>query len=162
MKANKAEVEKRVKEVLDLILAGAEHWDVVQYSAENNWGVRSRQLRKYVARAYQHITETIEKDRDKLISRHIAQRRNLYARALNMGDLRTALAVAKDESELLGLYPATNHDVKVAGTIEHTERREFWINLREALKHVPDAYDAVDKILAERITSNEQATDDQH
>jgi hypothetical protein len=44
--------------------------------------------------------------RKKLLRRHLAQRRTLYARAVNNGELRTALAVARDEAELLGLYPA--------------------------------------------------------
>jgi hypothetical protein len=104
MKATKAEITKRVKEVLDLIVAGAEPYEIVQYSSENGWGVGERQIRKYVTKAYEAIAAATEKDRERLINRHIAQRRNLYARALNLGDLRTALAAAKDEAELLDLY----------------------------------------------------------
>jgi hypothetical protein len=44
--------------------------------------------------------------RDQLIRRHLAQRRNLYAKAVLAGDLRTALACVQDEAKLEGLYPS--------------------------------------------------------
>jgi hypothetical protein len=105
MKATKAQVRERVEEVLRIRLDGAEFHDVVQYASEKEWGVGERQLWNYVRASDQLLAERVERDRDKLFNRHVAQRRSLFARALNAADYRTALAVAKDEAELHGLYP---------------------------------------------------------
>ena len=37
--------------------------------------------------------------------RHLAQRRNLYAKAVSAGDVRTALAVLDSEAKMLRLFP---------------------------------------------------------
>jgi hypothetical protein len=105
MKAEKAEISRRIEEVLRIIVDGAEHHDIVQYASEKGWGVGERQLRNYAARANELLARRMERDRDKLLARHISQRRNLYARAVNAADYRTALAVAKDEAALEALYP---------------------------------------------------------
>jgi hypothetical protein len=104
MKATKAEVAKRVEEILQIRLSGAEFADIRQYAAENGWNVSDRQLRRYVQDSDTLMAEGFERDRDKLFVRHVAQRRALYARTMQIGDYRTALAVAKDEAELQGLY----------------------------------------------------------
>jgi hypothetical protein len=141
-KGTRAEIEKRVKEVLDLILAGAEIYDILQFAAENEWNVKERQLRTYVSRAYDAIAAAAEKDRDRLLHRHLAQRRNLYARALNMGDLRTALAIAKDEATLLNLYPAEKREYLVDSGDKKspfvTEVRELVVTTREEVKMVQE------------------------
>jgi hypothetical protein len=59
------------------------------------------------------ILRSHERSRKKLLRRHLAQRRNLFAKAVISGDYRTALAVARDEAELQGLYPPKG--VAVAG-----------------------------------------------
>ena len=99
MKSTKAEIAQRVEEVLRIRLDGAEFHDIVQYASEKAWKVGERQLRNYMAATDDLLAARLEKDRDKLLARHIAQRRSLYARALNAADYRTALAVAKDEAE---------------------------------------------------------------
>ncbi len=121
MKATKAEIAGRVEEVLRIRLDGAQFHDIVQYGAEKQWGVGERQLWKYVAASDRLLTKRLENDRDKLFARHVAQRRALYARAVNASDYRTALAVVKDEAELEGLYPSTKHEVtgKNGGPIRH-------------------------------------------
>src|SRR5262249_36174802 len=58
----------------------------------------------YVRASDELLVGRLEKDRDKLLARHVAQRRALYARAVHAADYRTALAVARDEAELQGLY----------------------------------------------------------
>src|SRR5438128_1153910 len=94
----------RVQEVLQLRLNGAEFYDLQVHAQEHEWNVSDRTLWRYVAAADRLIGQSLEDDRDKLIRRHVAQRRSLYARALNDGDLRTALAIVKDEAEIQGLY----------------------------------------------------------
>jgi hypothetical protein len=105
MKSDKTTVRQRVEEVLQLRLVGAEFADVRQHASAAEWNVSTRQLRRYIAHGDKILAATLEKDRDKLINRHIAQRRALYARAMSVSDYGTARAVLKDEAELLGLYP---------------------------------------------------------
>src|SRR5205807_2639399 len=127
MKSSKLEVQKRVDEILTIRLQGAEWADIREYAAdpERAWGVSDTQLRRYIAAGDKLLADTLEKDRGKLVNRHHAQRRALYARAVNVGDLRTALAIVKDEAELLGLYPTGKDqhtkDVPLVTTIEVRE-----------------------------------------
>lgn len=104
MKATQTQVEQRVAEVLALRLAGADFPDILQYAAVKQWNVKERQLWNYVEKADERLAETTERDRGKLLRLHLAQRRLLYAKALESGDWRGALAIKKDEAQLLGLY----------------------------------------------------------
>jgi hypothetical protein len=116
-KQTKAVVVRRVEEVLRIILDGAEFWDVREYAREmeaqegSAWHLADGekplsdgQLRRYVTRAHKLIAESNRASRGKLLRRHLAQRRNLYAKAVSQGDVKAALAVLKDEADLLGLY----------------------------------------------------------
>jgi hypothetical protein len=151
MKSNKAEIEKRVKEILDLILAGAEFWEICQYASENAWNVGERQVRRYVAQAYDSVAAEIEKDRGRLINRHLAQRRSLYARCLNTGDYRTALAVLKDEAELQAMYPAT--ELKHSGGL----KVEHGGHISAESLNDPEAADLAHRLL-ERLAAGQTGT----
>jgi hypothetical protein len=104
MKATNATVIQRVEEVLKIRLLGAEFHDIREYAVEKQWNVSDTQLRRYIEKSDELLLDYIEKRRDRLMARHLAQRRALYARAMETGDLRTALAVVKDEAELQALY----------------------------------------------------------
>jgi hypothetical protein len=131
-RANDAELAQRVEEVLHLRLNGALLYDLQAHAKEKGWDVSDRQLFRYSAAADKQLVAALENDREKLLRRHRAQRHGLYARALSEGDYRTALAVLKDEAELLALYPAKRLEMtgKEGGPIEHehkltdTERAE--------------------------------------
>jgi hypothetical protein len=118
-RATPATIQRRVQAVLQIRLDGAEGWDVRQYVAEKQaageapWTVdeggkqlSERQIRRYVEQADALIAESCRTSRKRALRRHMAQRRNLYARAVQAGDLRTALAVLTDLAKLQGLYPA--------------------------------------------------------
>jgi hypothetical protein len=117
-------VRARVDDVLRILLDGAQPWDVVSYVSEKEaageppWTVPPggnplcrRTVRRYCARAEKLIADSFGTDRDQLIREHVAKRRTLYARAVAKGDERAALACARDEAELLALYPAARHEV---------------------------------------------------
>jgi len=104
-KADNATIAQRIEEVLRIRLDGAQMHDIVQYAAEKQWGVSERQLWNYVQRADALLVERMDKDRDKVIARHLSQRQALYARAVNAADLRTALSVLDSEAKLRGLFP---------------------------------------------------------
>src|SRR5262245_5408513 len=115
-KASKATVQARVEDILRVLLDGAQPWDVRQYVSEKEtageepWKLAEgqrplseRQLRRYVVRAEKLLAESCRTSRKKLLRRHLAQRRALFARAVNQGDVRAALAVADSEAKLLDL-----------------------------------------------------------
>jgi hypothetical protein len=117
MKATKAIVQLRVDEILAIRLDGAEFWDVREYAREKEqedgspWKLDEGQkplcdgqLWRYIARADKMIGESCRASRKKLLRRHLAQRRSLYAKSVSSGDFRAALACLRDEAELQGLY----------------------------------------------------------
>jgi hypothetical protein len=117
-KADPALVARRIDDVLRIRLDGAEWWDVRDFVREKEkeegsaWFVpedgaplSDAQVRRYQLRADRLVQSSHERSRKKLLRRHLAQRRALYAKATTSGELRTALAVLQDEAQLLGLYP---------------------------------------------------------
>lgn len=103
-KSSEAEVAQRVQAVITIRLEGALIWDVRNYAEAQGWGVSDSMLFKYIARADLLIAEAIKEDRETLIRKHIAKRRFLYGRAVTSGEYNTALAILKDEADLIGLY----------------------------------------------------------
>jgi hypothetical protein len=123
-KATKATARARVEDCARVIIDGAQFFQIREYVRERErdhadpWGVpeggkplSDSQIRRYCQRAEQLIGESCKADREATIRRHLAQRRALFARAVAKGDERTALACARDEAELLALYPAARHEV---------------------------------------------------
>jgi hypothetical protein len=119
MKATKAQVQTRVEEVLRIRLDGAEFWDVREYAREKEqekgsaWELpkggkplSDGQLWRYISRADDLIAASCRASRKKQLRRHLAQRRNLFAKAVSQGDIRAALAVLDSEAKLLALFPA--------------------------------------------------------
>jgi hypothetical protein len=105
-KLNKAMNEQRVTEVMQLLLQGAEFNEIRVYAANKGWELTDRQVRRCINAAYKRTTDILGQKQEELLSRHLLQRRSLYARCLKAEDLRTALQVLHDEAQLIGLYPA--------------------------------------------------------
>jgi hypothetical protein len=103
--ATSAVVAQRVEEILRIRLDGAQFHDCVQYGAEKGWGLSERMIGKYIEKADKLLAERLDRKRSTVIARHIAKREALFARAVNAGDLRTALATLDSEAKLRGLYP---------------------------------------------------------
>jgi hypothetical protein len=123
-RATSATLQQRIQAVLQIRLDGAEGWDVRQFVAEKEaagevpWTIpeggkplSERQIRRYVEQADDLIAESCRTSRKQLIRRHLAQRRSLYARAVQAGDIRTALAVLNSLAELQNLFPAKRTEV---------------------------------------------------
>jgi hypothetical protein len=113
-------MQLRIEEILRIRLDGAEMWDVREYVRDKEqekgsvWErpddgkpLSDSQLWRYIAEADKLIAASCRASRKKLLRRHLAQRRNLYAKAVSQGDIRAALACVRDEAELLGLYEVT-------------------------------------------------------
>jgi hypothetical protein len=106
-RATKAEVIKRVEEIFSIRQAGAGFHDVREYAVAQKWGVSNTQLYRYMQQADDLMSESLEKDRSKLLDLHVARRRLLFARCIESGDWRAALAVIDSEARLLGLIAPT-------------------------------------------------------
>src|SRR3990172_1628008 len=106
-KADKTTVNRRIQDVVRLLLAGAEFAEIRQYASDQDWKVSDRQVRRYMEAAYRRVARVTKRNSTELLGRHLMQRRALYARALKGNDLRTALQVLRDEASLQGLYPPT-------------------------------------------------------
>ena len=120
MKSSKTTVQQRVEEVLGLRLLGAEWVDIRRHASEAEWQIGDRQLQRYIAAGDAILADTLERDREKLLNRHVAQRRALYARAVAVSDHSTARQILRDEAELLNLYPPKRTEVsgKDGGPLE--------------------------------------------
>ena len=121
----------RIQVVLLLRLEGAEGWDIASYVSEleakgaHPWKLdkgdkplSDRQIRRYVVQADQRIAESCRTLNPNALPLHLAQRQRLYAKAVNTGDLRSALIVLKDLANLQGLYPAKKLQAKQSGDVK--------------------------------------------
>jgi hypothetical protein len=121
-KPTRATINARIEEVLRIRLDGAEFWDVREYVREKctenkpPWEcekcLSDAQIYRYIARADKLIAESCRSSRKRLLRRHLAQRRNLFGKATNSGDVRTALACLESEARLLGLFDAPSKSAK--------------------------------------------------
>jgi hypothetical protein len=104
--------------------AGAEIADVREYVREKEqepgsaWHLgegqkplSDSQLYRWMAKADKENAEAYRASRKKLLRRHLSMRRSIMGMALDASDYRAALAAAKDEAELLGLYPPKNINI---------------------------------------------------
>jgi hypothetical protein len=103
-KATKAEALQRVEEVMLIRMSGAGLHDLREYAREKKWGVTDGQLYRYMQQADDRIADSLAKDRPRLFELHVARRRMLFARCVESGDWRAALAVIRDEALLFRLY----------------------------------------------------------
>ncbi len=134
-RATKAQIARRVEDLLQIRLDGAEFWNVREFvreqeaTADTVWTLAEgekplsdKTLWRYLSLANKMIAESCRSSRKRLAQRHLAQRRNLFAKAVSQGDIRAALSVLDSEAKLQGLFPPT----KIAptnpdGSKEHGE-----------------------------------------
>lgn len=117
--ASEVVVMARVHDFVARLLDGAETWDLIGFvrqaekDQKSNWFLAEgvpplgeKMIQEYKARATRVIRASGEKNRERLLADGLAKRRNLFARTVQAGDYRTALACIRDHDELLGLYPS--------------------------------------------------------
>ena len=99
-----ATVEKRIGEVYLLLLRGASRADVLRHLADNE-GAAERTADWYIGKATDRFKAASKVNLEKERGRQLARLEDLYNRLFRIQDYRTALAVAKERSELAGIYP---------------------------------------------------------
>jgi hypothetical protein len=116
MKATTTLEEQRIREVLQIRLDGAEEWDVVAHIAdrekagEEPWRpapdpLTEEQIVDLISEADKRIAAS-RPAADSAVARHLAMRRSLYARAVQAGEIRAALAILADIAKIEEVYPA--------------------------------------------------------
>lgn len=123
-KASKAQFMLRLTEIIRIRLSGAKEWDVAEYvreqegtegspwrRAENEKPLSRRSIRRYMQKADEVIAASTKERRRQALVKHLARREEMFAKAMNAGDIRTALAVADSEAKLRRLFPAAKHEV---------------------------------------------------
>jgi len=125
-RASKAQVLVRVTELYRIRLAGAKLLDIQEYVREQEqtdgsaWKLADgekplseAQICVYIKRADAAIAASTKESRKRSLVKNLARREDLFAKAVNAGDIRTALAVADSEAKLRGLFDVPARAAKV-------------------------------------------------
>ena len=139
-RADKATVRRRVTEVVELILLGKSFRQILAYGHEQGWHVRKSQMKKYAKAAHRELEQASAEERRHMRAFHIARREMLYKRALEQGDIRTALSCLDSHAKLLGLFDPEPRQQKTA-----QEPRQA-----AAANAVDEAIAALQQVLGER------------
>ena len=118
-KSTSAELELRVKTACKLLIEGKSREEIVQYSTKK-WRVGERQADKYIQKAKEIIATTVKREVEYDYSRAIMRYDDLYKRALEKGDYRTAMSINKEMTLLQGLYKSQ---------VEHSGAVQFISNI---------------------------------
>ena len=78
--------------------------DPAWFPAEGEQPLSDSQIRRYSLRARKIVHAKDNRRRATVVAFHLAKLRRLYSKAILQDDVRTALAILKDEAEFLGLY----------------------------------------------------------
>ncbi|MBX9677155.1 MAG: hypothetical protein K2X38_00230 [Gemmataceae bacterium] len=118
MRGTKLQAEGRVTSLVRILLDGAATWDVREFVAqeernpESPWFLQEGEqprsyagIMKCLRTAKQVVAAEGNDDREQLLRQHIAKRNTVYAKAMESGDLRAALACLDSQAKLLGLFP---------------------------------------------------------
>jgi hypothetical protein len=151
-KTTRAEVALRVDAILRIKLDGAQYHDILDYAREQGWDVCTRTLHRYCRQADALLAARLEKDRDRLFAKALAQREALFARAVNAGDFSTAARILADRDKLLNLYPQEK------GASGRSPADPWADALRgaskEQLTRLLQAWGPVEQVQLERVTVN--------
>lgn len=98
-----AQAQARVDAIFNLLLQGATRHAILQFAARSGWGLSPRQVDTYIQRAREEFLRLAEVDRKEEFGTARAQLAMLFTKAMAKSDLRTARAIRKDMTTLLGL-----------------------------------------------------------
>jgi hypothetical protein len=96
---------ERVEAIAAVRLQGKVYPEIAEYCGRKGLPCGCSQVYVYIRRTDAVLAQSVEQNRHPLIGQRIVRRDLLWTRALEKDDLRMALAVEKDQTKLLGLYP---------------------------------------------------------
>jgi len=109
-KSNKAEAEKRLNQIVTMLIDGFPTFDIVRYGTEN-WKISKRAVEKYITKANEEISSRAKIDRDRGIDWHLEARKKNLSRAISKEDHRLVKDILRDLAEMQGLYPKKQMEV---------------------------------------------------
>lgn len=112
-KSNQAILSKRVTKTVELLLAGHSRSDIVQF-ASKNWKISDRQADDYIAKAKNELEKSVNRSVEYNLVKAERRMEMILKKALEQGELRTALATVKEIATLQGLY---KNAVELSGNI---------------------------------------------
>lgn len=118
-KSTQAELDLRVNEVYEQIIAGRSRGNILQYSAEN-WDVSERQVDNYIKKARERMQEELKQNYPYKLGEIIKKLDRIYHKAMcgvtrlgakgiefNDIDLSVARQALMDQAKLLGFVKET-------------------------------------------------------
>lgn len=121
MRATKTIQLKRENEIACFLIEGKTRDFIIQYSSEN-WSLGERMVDKYINRAKNLISESIDKDLKYDYSKALRRYEKLFELSFHNKDYKTAITINKEIATLQGLYKVQ---------IEHSGSVEFISNIPE-------------------------------
>ena len=122
-RATKAELEQRLSEISELLVARATSRAVVRFAMER-WGVGERAAEKYVEEARRRLAQGGDCDRRAALGLAIAGYELLWRKALTAGDLRGARAVLDKLVAVQGLAATRNELQTISAIASEISRLE--------------------------------------
>jgi hypothetical protein len=101
-KPTQAEYERRVEEVMELILQGYGRWHIVRY-ASKTWDIGSRAVDDLLAKAKLVLRETNLEKREDLIAQISNNYWKLFRMAIKKGDINSAISAVREVAKINGL-----------------------------------------------------------
>ncbi len=118
-KSSKAELNQRVKEVMNILLEGGERGFILQYSS-GIWDVSERQADNYIRLANELIIKSVKRDINVDYAKAVRRYERLYLLAVAKEDYRTATSINKELTALQGLLKTQ---------VEHSGSVQFISNI---------------------------------
>lgn len=113
---SEAVIAQRVEDIFGLVVDGQPLRVIRQYVSEScSWKADDRTLLRYKRRATKLIKERAEATCETVRETAVERLERLYARAIQRGDIRTALAVQQEIARLHGLNAPTKTELTGAG-----------------------------------------------
>lgn len=103
-KSNEITVEQRVETVANMLLSGVRRAGIIQHADKKEWGIHSRQIDTYIARAKVLIREQNAVPREDMLATARGRLELLFKASLGVSDIKTALSVQKEINTLESLY----------------------------------------------------------
>lgn len=120
-KPTKAEQQARVQKIYELLAAGLRRSHIHQYVHEKQaaWGMATRTIDDYIARATRAYQDELVQDRRQLMGEVLAKFRHLYLKSMQINDYKTARDCLKELATLSGLYKI---QIELGGKVENEHR----------------------------------------
>lgn len=113
-KITNVERDKRVTTIYDLLVLGTSRAQIIQYAANKEWDVSSRQIDNYIKQANDCFTQEAQAHREIELGKARRRLEDLYLKTMKLQDYQRALAVQRELNALFGLYAPEKQELQVS------------------------------------------------